>query len=73
MAIIEAIIEIIIKNGDFNAEGGVAPKSKSRKIPPPTAVITDITSTPKTSNLWLIPTTVPEMANATVPKISKNK
>ena len=56
--------------GFLNTAGGITPRTISLIIPPPTAVATPRTLTPKISILRSTPTIAPEAANATVPAIS---
>lgn len=53
--------------------GGVIPNRISRIIPPPTAVQTPRTKTPKMSIRLCTAITAPDKANATVPTISTKK
>ena len=54
-----------------NMTGGSLPSSTSRIAPPPHAVTRPKMHTPKKSMRFFIPTMAPEIANATVPIISK--
>ena len=57
--------------GSRKVAGGVSPSSRSRKMPPPTAVVTPSTHTPKISIFFFSPVIAPERANDTVPTISR--
>ena len=59
--------------GFVNTLGGIIPSTISRIIPPPTAVTTPSTLTPKMSIFRSTPTIAPEAAKATVPAISIKK
>ena len=58
-------------SGWVRAVGGVMPQSTSRIIPPPTPVMTASTVMPNMSIRRYRPTTAPEKAKATMPRISK--
>ena len=55
------------ENGFFRVDGGVIPRIKSLRIPPPTAVMSAKTIFPNTSIFLSIPTITPDIAKATVP------
>ena len=61
---------IIRYSGCCSACGGVLPSSRSRIIPPPTAVVAPSIATPRISIRFSMPTSAPDMANAIVPIIS---
>ena len=58
-------------SGSRSAAGGVMPSSRSRRIPPPTAVVMPIMATPNRSICFFTARAAPEMAKATAPINSK--
>ena len=71
--IIDTAIAISTDVGSRNADGGVRPRMRSRMIPPPTAVVTPRTQTPKMSICFFRPVIAPVSAKEIVPMISKIK
>ena len=70
---IDTAIAISTDVGSRNADGGVRPRMRSRMIPPPTAVVTPRTQTPKMSICFFRPVIAPVSAKEIVPMISKIK
>ena len=63
-------IAVTVNAGSRNAAGGTTLMMRSRKMPPPTAVVMARTATPRISIFFLMPTEAPETANAMVPMSS---